>query len=277
MKNHLRRLFPLLLVFSLASLGACGGEEGKENQGANGEENQNGGNGELISQCDPREEDSWSITIPDDGDTQDFQADYDMRMDEFTFISSSPGAMLNGILGANIENQAQNYPVVILLEFRDIDLEAGTFKVRGGAGLKAGNDGDYRWDDDYDLPEFAEGEIHESGALYAELPNLNFVATVEGDTDIYKSVIPIRDLELDARLQVSEDGKEPVITDGNLRGLVIGEEAEHVTVEIGPGLSATLSQALQVKTMNFDNDCDGEADSWQMTATFSAAEVSLVE
>lgn len=275
MTRYLRSALTFLLMLSLISLVACGGEDGEGNQEPK-EEDKGGDNGELLSECEGNEEGAWSISIPSEYDAQQFNADYDLRMNQFQFVRSSPGAALNDLIRLNIEDQAQNYPVVILLELREIDVDGGTFKVRGGAGLKAGDGGDYRWDDDLELPEFAEGEIHESGAMYARLPLLNFVATIESETEVHKTVIPIRNLELDARLEVAASGGEPTITDGMLRGIVIREEAKDVDVEI-PGLSnVKLPRALGEDQLNFDESCDGEADSWQMTAKFSAQEVTLV-
>lgn len=287
MKKTWKLVLVSLLVALVGGLGACGDAEGNgednqnQNQNQNQTENQteNQTPSEVPSLCD--DHDAWSLSGDGQAGAQ-FQSDYDLRMTEFVFNSNSPGSILNSIIKDNLEDQTYNYPIVVLIELRDIDVATDVFQIRGGAGLKADNDGNYEWDpgENEDLePDFTEGAFHESGEILARLPLLNFVATIELENEVVKTLIPIRELDLHADLEAEADGTIPRIEGGNLRGIVVGEEIEDTRITLSPGTDGlALSQALGGEgAMNFDYNCDGQADSWLLTATFSAEETSIVE
>ncbi|TXD39393.1 hypothetical protein FRC98_03075 [Lujinxingia vulgaris] len=208
----------------------------------------------------------------------EFEAQYDMRFNAFAFEQGTPGFSLNSPLEYFLD-QSLDYPVVVLVELRDIDTAAGTLQVRGGAGLKTATEGEYVWDEEVAEPEAVAGTIAANGDFEATLPLLSFVATVESGDEINKTVIPIRDLAIDAKLQASAAGENPVINDGMLSGFVLLSEIEDVGLTIVPGQNPLpLTQLFGgPESVNYDYDEDGENDAWQLSATFSAEQTVIVE
>src|SRR5690554_1849654 len=85
-----------------------------------------------------------------------FESEYSLR---FTKFALDPGAPLNGLnnlLDKNIKNQDDRYPIVVLLAVSDVDSDAGSLALRGGAGIKddldclpsLGDNCAYKWDED---------------------------------------------------------------------------------------------------------------------------------
>ncbi|MFB6350408.1 MAG: hypothetical protein ABEN55_09760, partial [Bradymonadaceae bacterium] len=64
-----------------------------------------------------------------------FSDEYEMRFTDFSFDEESPGSNANSILQDYLD-QARDYPVIMLLHLDNVDPEAGTVDLRGGAGLK---------------------------------------------------------------------------------------------------------------------------------------------
>ncbi len=213
------------------------------------------------------------------GDSGDFLSDYDLRMTTFAFEPNTPGSTLNGIINQFITDQSYDYPIVVLIEFRDIDVVGESFRIRGGAGLKTETEEEYVWDDEFDLPEYSEGSFNEDGEFEATLPLLNFVATIDSDEEVFKTVIPIRDLEIEGTLWVNEDGEEPQVPAGELSGILLLEEAEDVRVVFAPGTEGVpLPQVFGgADTVNYDYSGDGTNDSWQLFATYTAAETTILD
>ena len=239
--------------------------------------------------CGGESEEEVDAGVEADADTEEdaageyaeepeFEAQYDMRFNAFAFDRGTPGFSLNSPLEYFLD-QDLDYPVVVLVELRDLDTDAGTLQVRGGAGLKTETAGEYVWDEEVEEPEAAAGTIAANGDFEATLPLLSFVATVESGGDINKTVIPIRDLAIDAKLQASAAGENPVINDGVLSGFVLLSEIEDVGLTIVPGQDPLpLTQLFGgPESVNYDYDEDGENDAWQLSATFSAEQTVIVE
>lgn len=252
------RLVTLLALLGLVFSMGCGPEEG-------GQENQN-----------QQEEEQEQEEL---GDSGDFEESYDLRMNTFAFTAESPGQALNGIVEQFIEDQTYNYPIVVLMEFRDINVSDETFRIRGGAGLKTGNEEEYRWDDEFDLPDFTDGSIDADGRFTAVLPLLTFVATVESSDEVFKTLIPIRDLLIEGLLWVDEEGENPQIREGLLEGIVDGEEAADVRIVLAPGQDGIpLASVLGGESSkNYDRSGDGTNDSWLLTANYTASQTEIVE
>lgn len=288
MKRILWKTVAVLTLVSFAgAVGACGDSElDNQEENQNQEQNQNQDDppfepGEYPSSCDDPADD-YGLNIPSDYEAQALNDDYDMRLTEFVFRAGSPGgAALNSIIPIYLEDQSHDYPIVVLLELRSIDADAGAMQIRGGAGLKVDNEGTYEWDDELLEPELEDGEIHESGAAFARLSLLNFVATIETeDAEPNKTIIPIRDLDFNALLEVDSSGETPEINEGMLTGVVVADEVEDVRISLNPGSGsgASLAQVLGGdSTMNFDYNCDGEPDSWFLSADIKAAETVIVD
>ena len=247
---------------------ACGEDngEGEDNQQQNQTNNQNNdqNNDETLELCN-------------DGEDPEFESEYALRFNEFEFLDGSPGHELNELIKSFLD-QSRDYPIIVLLELMELDAQAGDVRVRGGAGLHAETEGEYVWDDEVEEPDETDASIDEEGRLQAELGLLNFVATVQTEDDTLKTVIPIRDIELEATIRADEDGSNPCIDDGELQGYVVQEEVEDVRIALQEGASGTrLELVLGEENINADYSGDGEDDAWWMEAEFSAEETVIVE
>ncbi len=274
MKIWCRRLSLVFLALSLLSLMACSDDEN--------------GQGNEPSPDAGDEEDTFDI---DDNHYEpghaDFHSDYQLILNEFAFNPGSPAG--DGALNQVIRfflNQTMSTPIIVLLELEDIDTDAEEMLIRAGAGLHAGapGGGEYVWDDELGEPDSTIATIDADGDLHAELELLNFVATVETDDETMKTIIPIRDIELEGMLRAEEDGSNPRIIDADLQGVIWYEEAKDLELALepgGPAIALVSSSILDVDDMNhiYDPDDEGitENNAWKMSATFSAEETVIVD
>lgn len=285
-----RKFLVLAMVGMLAGLAACGEADEDDNQQENannqngGEVNNNGGANQNDGQV-PACEDMSDLGIrdgePDMSGVADYAANYDLIFNAFAFDDDSPANGLNPVVDLFLD-QDDNYPIIVLVELTDIDSDSGDLMIRGGAGLHAGEPGggEYVWDvsEGLEEPDSAQGTIDGEGRMMAALPLLNFVATVETDEDVLKTIIPIRDIQLDAVVDVASDGSEPTITDGDLAGVIFREDVDDVRIALAPGADGIpLTQVLDRDPMNCDFNGDGEADAWALSATFSAEQTVIIE
>lgn len=278
-----RMLVVLIAGLSLVWASACGGDE--SNEGNNGGSN-NGGNADAGNNGGA---DVQQAQLPE---SWEYEAEYNLRFTSFQFDQSSPGYELNTLLKSNIEKQEKPYPIVVLVHLKDVDAEAGTLAIRGGAGKKANLECDpeldgeceYQWDED--TPEtYTEGVEFDTatGEFVAELDSLDFIATFEVNGEEKDTVIPITDLTLDAAFpHAYNDGGEVVvetaIIDAGLEGYLTLENAQNSGVQLTEGQDPIkLSQILGEDTMNADLSGDGNNDAWHLTGTFSAAPATVVE
>lgn len=258
---------PALVLTSLVCALAvgCGGDDDSSDNGANNatENNAVANNGGAANNED------------NNATTAAYKSGYGLKLTSFQFSADSPGKSLNGVLSQNFDTDL-NYPILVLLEFDNLNVEAGTVDVRGGSGLKTETQGQYKWDADMADQEFEPGTINATGQVDAVLPLLNFVATIETETEVIKSVIPIRSLTFDARLRAQADGTEPSITNGLLEGYVTREDGENTRIVLSPGSAGVkLTQVLGVANINHDSDGDGTNDAWMLKATFDAEETVI--
>ncbi len=311
MKNWYTRALVLLLVACLGAAVACGDseEDSEGNSDTNQSSNQdpdnqdpnnqdpdnqdlnnqdpdnqdpNAGNG-VPSSCDEVDEGNPGDSVAT-GDS-DFDSEYELIFNDFAFDSGTPGSDLNVMIKPFLE-QDREFPIIVLVELTDIDTQQGEVMIRAGAGLHADepDGGEYVWDDELEEPELAQGYIGQDGQLNATLPHFNFVATMQTeDEDNLKTVIPIRDLQLDAELEAEADGSTPQINDGSLEGIIWLDDVEDMEIVVVPGNPGIpMTQALGTDEMNFEyspdgTGCTGEANAWNMFATFSAEETVIIE
>lgn len=208
------------------------------------------------------------------GEVIDLDSEYQMLFTDFSF-THNPGMSLNSLLRTNLD-QTLEYPIVVLVDLREIDVEAGTLQMRGGSGLKTDTDGEYRWDPDASADEHVDGTVSAEGRLEAVLPVLDFVATIVSEDGTSKTSIPIRQLEVDAFLRGDGEGSL-FITDGVLTGYLTLEDGNAAEVALSPTQVVSLTTVLQTRNLNYDSTGDGDNDAWQLRAKFSAEETIIVD
>ncbi len=224
-----------------------------------------------------------------------FDSEYQMRFSDFEFLESSPGSNANDIL-ENFLDQSEKYPIIVLLHLDDVSPDEGTIDLRGGAGLKVEPECDpsdsgceYTWDTsqlEVDDPEELYHEIElnpQTGELRGGLEKLDFIGTVPQEgAENEKFTIPIRDIYFhDAYLEPTDDGVE--VEGGRVEGYVTREAAEDSRVKLSPDNPSSegipVADLLYQNGQNpvrYDADGDGDADSWCLSAKFSAVETTIV-
>jgi hypothetical protein len=269
------------LVVSVA-LTACGDTESGNNGGNTAANNTAANNtttsanntttptnaGNNFSFCEQSDGTAWSDR-------------YQMRFDSIAFKQGTPGAGLNNLLADSITNQEQDFPIVVLLDIRDLDEMAGSFELRGGPGLKTGTPEEYEWEPEADDTYFDGTFDPDCGAFTATVDLFEFVATFETETGPEKVILPINELAFDAAIK--RDGDTPSIEQGELSGYITREQADNTRITLTPGSAGIpLTTVLNASQLDYDTATgetvpDGEGDAWQLFATFSAIETTIID
>ncbi len=280
-----RRLFVALLAGSMMAFVACSDDE----NGQDNDSSPDAGDEHDVSEGDDASEGDDSEI--DDNSYEpghaEFESDYQLILNAFAFDSDSPAGdgPLNNVIHFFL-NQTQSTPIIVLVELEGIDIEDEEMLIRAGAGLHAGEPGggEYVWDDELEEPDSTYGTIDADGELYGELELLNFVATVETGEETMKTIIPIRDIELDGMLRADEDGSNPRMIDVDLQGVIWYDEVKDLELALepgGPAVALVSESILDVEEMNYIYDPDDEGideyNAWEMSATFSAEETIILE
>ncbi len=281
-----RMLVVLFAAVSLTLGTACGDDSSEGNNSNNTSNNTNnsadaGNNGGADVQQAQLPE-SW-----------EYESEYHLRFTSFQFNPGTTGSDLNTLLRTNITKQEKKYPIVVLVHLKDIDTDAGTLAIRGGAGKKVDlqcdpeldGECEYQWDEDT-AETYTEGVPLDTttGEFVAELESLDFIATFELDGEEQDTVIPVTDLTLTARFPHAyedEDGEvvvEAAIMDADLEGYLTKENADASGVQVTPGQDPIpLTDILGgEETLNADLDEDGTNDAWYLEGKFSAEPATVV-
>ena len=252
----------------LALTVACGGGESTENNansdnnttnntaGNNTSNNTSGGTNNNTT--------GGSETTP----PATYEAGYQMRFTSIAFVTVDPILRaLNGILAENFD-QELDFPIVALIDIKDLDADAGTFQLKGGSGLKTLTPEVYEWDPQ--TPDtYSEATIDgDTAAFDGLIERFVFVAVFESDGEVQRTELILHDLEFTGNL----DETDGVVTipNGMLKGFVKKEEADVTEIELTPGNVVTLTEVLKEDKLNFDFDEDGTNDSWELEARFTA-------
>lgn len=259
----------------------CGEEADESNNGSSDN------NGNMMDTGMDPDTDNCEVPAPADFE---YAAGYDMRFTDIDFDTGTPISSLNGLLGTEFEDQAQALPPVVLFKLKELDTDAGTVQVRGGAGLKVDQTCDpetsevgeceYEWDPEQPSQFYDASFDADTGQLTGTLEEFIFVATFEvGDSgDFEKATIRIENLQFDATLAPTcGDGVE--IVEGDLAGRITEEDAENVQIRLtAEGDPLVLSTFIERNhELDLDTDDDGTNDAWQLDATFDAKQGTIVE
>ncbi len=272
----MKRLISVLLILALCVFAACG-DDSSESDDSN-QSNTNNTNNANNDNNDNNDNNGSEF----DNTGIEYQSSYQLRFDSLVFDSDTAGRPVNGILEQNFD-QSLDFPVVVLVDLRNIDTEGGSLELRGGSGLKTETDGEYSWD-----PEGAEDYFNGSltaatGAFVGELGRLDFVATLQTETDVQKVVIPIRELEFEGNLVLAGDGSTGSIPNGRLAGYLTKEDGDNTEVRITPTSNpVTVTDLFGADKLNYDSTAgeivtEGEGDAWYLTADFSAVPTIIIE
>lgn len=208
---------------------------------------------------------SGDFTPPDP-----YAATYQLRFDALAFTNTREVVfrVLNGLLMDSFD-QTMAFPVVILLDIKDLDAGAGTFSFRAGAGLKTDTEGEYDWDPETD-ETYAPGMLTaDTGAFSGAIDRFIFVATFETETEPERTELPLNELEFTGNLAVNASD-EVTIPNGLLSGHITKTEADSTMIVIPGSMPQPLTGVLGEENINFDSDGDGTDDAWLLEATFSA-------
>jgi len=217
-----------------------------------------------------------------DNTGKEYRSSYTLRFDSMAFDAGSIAFGLNGILQQNFD-QSLDYPIVVLVEVRAIDAVAGTGEIRGGSGLKTGTAEQYIWDPEGD-DHYDDGTlVAATGRFEGVLETLMFVATFVTETDEQKMPIPIRQLEFQANLELSEDASTASISNGRIAGYLTKADGDIAQVQIVPGgTPISITNLFKETKLNYNSTTgeivpEGEGDSWWLTAGFTAIPTTIVD
>lgn len=263
-------MFALILGLALAI--GCGDDEPeKDNNTTNNINNLNNANNENNTNNENNFE-----------NTAEYLDAYQLRFESLVFDQGSAGFSLNSILSQNFDQQL-DVPIVVLVELRSIDAEAGSFEIRGGSGLKTETEGSYEWDPGGEEVYEPGQLVAETGAVSGTITRLDFVATIPTETDVQKVVIPIRELQFEGNLVLNEDGSEAEIPNGRLEGYLTREDGDMTEIRITPTAApVSVTNLFREDNLNYDVASqsivpEGEGDAWYLTADFSAIQTTIVE
>lgn len=270
----MKRLLMMALVLTMFSQLGCGKEDSDENN----------------TTPDPTPD--MAVSEPD-MDTADqaagpdmtynppatYAARYQLRFDTLVFGLPRKLAALNGVLRPNFD-QAKMFPVIILVEIKDVDTTAGVMKLRGGAGVKTASAGVYDWDPD-NVEQYFDGTLDPAtGRVAGVIEDFRFVATFETEdpTMPLRSTLPINRLEFEGYLEPSPDGGgKAIIKIGKIDGNITVAEAEATDITIIAGNPPIkLSTLLDPDLADLDLDGDKIKDAWSIkNASFTAVAVTI--
>ena len=217
----------------------------------------------------------------DAGDSSvELAMNYQFRFDDM-FLSGSAAAaydVLESIIRSNIDPSAPGVetPVLVLLDIVDLDADAGTFRIRAGSGVKTATAGEYAWDEA--TPDvYYDGSVDaETGVMSATIDEFIFIVNGLDDPPAQVPLL-IRDLDFQARVS-SNEGGEPVLSDGSLSGRIAQADIEGESIVAVMDLPAqALTDLLGTSNLDTDADSDGTNESWSLDSTFSAESTTIVE
>lgn len=200
-------------------------------------------------------------------------------------FDKKPESGLNPLVVQNLDQERLEFPIVILLDFMNIDLTAGTMVLRGGAGLKTDTAGEYTWDPDGDeKTDRGAGTIDADGKFNATIELFEFIATSKFETEIVKNTIPIRELQIDGVL-ASDNGVPESIKDAAIEGYITKEDGDNTFLTLTPGTQGiALTKIFKDENLNFIVATktkvelgDPAADGWYLTGKISAENTTVVE
>ncbi len=204
-----------------------------------------------------------------------YEARYEMRFDSLAFTAetlpdkSSLVSVLNGLLKQNFDQSLEN-PIVILLDIKSIDADAGTMQLRSGAGLKTVNEGEYEWHSMTPAGYVDGGLEATSGEVSGSIPEFIFIATIGTGEDANSVPLVINDLQFKATLEDADEAGLAQIQTGTLEGYMTKANGDTAMIETSPGNVTTITAFFGEEAMDYDSDNDGENDSWYLYATFTA-------
>lgn len=195
-----------------------------------------------------------------------------------------PESSLNGLIVSNLDQENLEYPIVILLDFMDIDLNKGTLIIRGGAGLKTEKKDEYIWDPQADTTtDRGAGTIDKDGNFEATIELFEFVATVKDGDSVIKNKIPIHNLKITGKLELKKDGTlGQTFTDATIEGYISEEDGDNTNLALNADAAVSLTFFFKKKNLNYSIESkmivpkkDPSADAWFLVGKLSAAKTTV--
>ena len=245
-----RDALALMVCFSLVSSLGCSGSEDPKTTSNN-------------TQPDM----AADMPAPSNNTPTQWASDYKLIFLDMSFKPGTPGAgTLNTVLRKSFRMD-EEYPTIILVDIKDIDPEAGTTRVKGGAGQVTAKDGEFSWDPE--TPDvYYDGTLaKDTGVVTGTFKQFQFIATIPTEGEPLRVTLPIQDLAFTATLFQSSSGVS--ITGGELTGFLTKAQGDTIEIFLN-GMTLSLTALLRETTLNLDTDNDGTPDAWRLEATFKA-------
>lgn len=262
----MKKLQPLLVTLMIAalSLTACSGDD--NNASNNTTNNTNNKTPDMDTTQDMPATNNAPAT---------WEARYQVLFLDMIFKPGSPGSgALNTVLRKSFNMNTQEFPTIILVDLNEIDADAGTTRIKGGAGATTATDGEFKWD--AETPdEYYDGTIKkDDGEITGTFPDFKFIATIPTEGDPLRVILPIQDLSFKANLTTTTGGVK--IDNGELTGYLTKTQGDEITIFLN-GMTLTLTSLLKESALNLDTDGDNVNDAWKLEATFKAGPAKIIE
>lgn len=263
----MKTLQPLLfvtLMLAALSLTACSGDS---NNASNNTTNNANNQADMGMMQD--------MPAPTNNAPGTWEEQYQIIFLDMNFKPGSPGSgVLNTVLRKSFNMATQEYPTIILVDLKEIDADAGTTRIKGGAGTTTAADGEFKWD--AETPDvYYDGTIKkDDGEITGTFSDFKFIATIPTESDPLRVILPIQDLSFKGNLTVAEGGVK--IDNGDMTGYLTKEQGDEITIFLN-GMTLTLTSLLKESTLNLDTDGDNVNDAWKLEATFKAGPAKIVQ
>lgn len=260
----------LVLICALAVMGAWGCSGDSNNANENNTNNTNNTNADMGANNAQEDMNTSSNNSP-----SQWESNYQLIFRDMIFNQGSPGSgTLNNVLRKSFRMD-QEYPTIILVDIKDVDAEAGTTKVKGGAGEITAVDGEYKWD--AETPDvYYDGTLNkDTGVVTGTFADFKFIATIPTEGEPLRVILPIQDLSFSAKLTTAASGGGVVIEGGEMTGYLTKAQGDTIEIFIN-GMTLTLTSLLKESTLNLDTDGDDVNDAWKLEATFKAESAKIV-
>lgn len=259
-----------LALAAALTLTACGSNNGTSNNGDSNNGAANNG-----------EADAGNNGVSADVDNTDaeYASEYETIFDSLAF-SNAPANKLNNLVANNL-NQTLEFPIIVLLQVDQFDLDAGTLMLRGGSGLKTETEGVYEWDTTAESQETAGTLTPSTGEFAAQIADFGFVATFKFENDVNKVTLPIKDLNITGKLALADGGATASVVDGHMEGILTKEDGDATMITLSPGGSPiSITSLFNENTLNWDTTTSAEVeagtgDAWFIVGDYTAASVEI--
>lgn len=264
-RRSLRLLCFAALCGALATLNACGDEQGLDNNtGADtGSSTDTGENADAGMGADGGGTGGGTCATP--------EPTHQDALYRVTEVSITTPEGVGAFLQAQMQTDIEANILSILVEVKDFDAECGatTFRLTGNGGTWVEDEDAYTWMEEAEVPGFVPSTIDDTGFVTNLEPlSLDFPIIEPGSSRIV--LLPVVDLAFEG-LITNADGEVSIQAD--LSGALLLEQIQDISIAITPGADPRpLVDVLGMANMNYPADAEDKTG-WALGAVLGLSPV----